>query len=118
MTRVMGVIAEKFADDRGLVWPESVAPARVHLVQIGDTSDQTDMLYKKLRQFDIETIWDDRDMRPGEKFADADLMGLPHRVVISPKTVEAGKLEYKSRVESDSRMIDEAELTNLLGASK
>lgn len=118
VTRVMGVIAEKFADDRGLVWPESVAPARVHLVQIGNTSDQADTLYKKLRQFDIETIWDDRDMRPGEKFADADLMGLPHRVVISPKTVEAGKLEYKSRVESDSRMIDEAELTNLLGASK
>ena len=118
VTRVMGVIAEKFADDRGLVWPESVAPARVHLVQIGNTSDQADTLYKKLRQFDIETIWDDRDMRPGEKFADADLIGLPHRVVISPKTVEAGKLEYKSRVESDSRMIDEAELTNLLGASK
>lgn len=118
VTRVMGVIAEKFADDRGLVWPESVAPARVHLVQIGNTSDQADTLYKKLRQFDIETIWDDRDMRPGEKFADADLMGLPHRVVISPKTVEAGKLEHKSRVESDSRMIDEAELTNLLGASK
>lgn len=114
VTRVMGVVAEKFADESGLVWPENIAPARVYLVQIGDVNEQAGALYNKLWSYGIETIWDDRDMRPGEKFADADLMGIPHRVVISPKTVEAGKLEYKTRIGQDSQLIGEKQLLDLL----
>lgn len=114
VTRVMGVIAEKFSDERGLVWPDNIAPARVHLVQIGDVESRANDLYNKLQQAGIETIWDDREIRPGEKFADADLMGMPHRVVISPKTIEAGKLEYKPRTESDGRLIDEPALLEIL----
>ncbi|NCU30311.1 prolyl-tRNA synthetase [Candidatus Saccharibacteria bacterium] len=114
ITRVMGVIAEKFSDEHGLVWPDNIAPARVYLVQIGDVENQVNELYNKLQQAGIETIWDDRDMRPGEKFADADLIGIPHRVVVSPKTLEAGKLEYKSRSKSESQLIDEPTLFKLL----
>ncbi len=114
VTRVMGVIAEKFSDERGLVWPESIAPAKIYLVQIGDVERQVGELYEKLQQAGIETIWDDRDLRPGEKFADADLMGVPHRVVVSPKTLKMGKLEYKARTESSSLLVDELAVFGLI----
>ena len=81
ITRVMGVIVEKFADDKGLVWPENIAPAKVYLVQIGSQSRATaDELYQKLQSAGIETLYDDRDERPGVKFADAELLGIPYRV--------------------------------------
>ena len=99
-SRLMGFLAEHFADDNGLVWPENIAPALVYLVRIGDDPaviEQCDKLYTELIEQGIETIYDDRDVRPGEKFADADLMGIPHRVVISPKLVEANEIEYKNR---------------------
>lgn len=97
ITRVMGVIVEKNADEKGLVWSDTIAPFRVHLVQIGDTKEQTAEVYEALQAQGVDVLWDDRDERPGIKFADADLMGMPHRVVVSPKTVEAGKFEYKAR---------------------
>ncbi len=110
ITRVMGVIVEKFADDRGLVWPENVAPFRVYLVRIGDKDDvvrQADALYQRLQDAGIDVLYDDRDARPGEKFADADLLGIPHRIVISEKTVAAGKIEYKARSASESEELAE-----------
>lgn len=100
ISRLMGVIAEHFSDDRGLVWPENIAPAKVYLVRIGDDQNiaQTaDKLYADLQKSGIETIYDDRAARPGEKFADAELMGIPHRVVVSPRLTEAGEFEYKAR---------------------
>lgn len=100
VTRLMGVIVEKFADEKGIVWPESVAPARVYLARLGDDAavvKAADELYDQLSQQDISVLYDDRDMRPGEKFADADLIGCPHRVVISTRTVSENKVEYKSR---------------------
>lgn len=105
VTRLMGVIAEHFADERGLVWPESVAPAQVYLAQLG--SDEpvvaaAEKLYTALSQAGIEVLHDDRDARPGEKFADADLMGIPHRIVVSQKTIDAGKYEYKARTQTSS----------------
>jgi prolyl-tRNA synthetase len=103
VTRVMGVIAEKFSDEKGLVWPESVAPFRVYLIRIGDDEDVvkiTDELYTALTAQGVETLYDDRPTtvaRPGEKFVDADLLGLPHRVIVSPKLTAVGQVEYKSR---------------------
>ena len=77
ITRVMGVIVEKFADDKGLVWPENIAPAKVYLVQIGSQSRATaDEFYQKLQSAGVETIYDDRDERPGVKVADAELLGV------------------------------------------
>jgi prolyl-tRNA synthetase len=110
VTRVMGVLVEKLADDKGLVWPEAIAPARVYLVQIGDVEQEAGALYEQLQAAGIETIWDDRDERPGAKFADADLLGIPHRVVISAKTVEQNKVEYKTRTSDETHLLTADEL--------
>lgn len=116
-SRLMGVITELLADDRGLVWPAEIAPAQVYLVRLGE--DQAvvaaaDSLYQTLQDAGVEVLYDDRDARAGEKFADADLLGIPHRVVMSPKTLEQGKMEYKRRSENDSEMISEDELLKRL----
>lgn len=116
VTRVMGVVVEKFADDKGLVWPENIAPFKVYLVSIGDVDEVAQGIYDDLRAAGIEVLWDDRDARPGEKFADAELMGMPHRVVISPKTIAAGGVEYKSRTADETEILSDKELLLKLGA--
>jgi prolyl-tRNA synthetase len=118
ITRVMGVIAEKFADDKGLVWPEAVAPAKVYLTRLGNTPGvvkQADELYENLTAAGVFTLYDDRDLRPGEKFADADLLGIPYRVVISDKTVAAGNYELKARTADTTEPADLAKLLKILG---
>lgn len=101
VTRLMGVIAEHFADDRGLVWPESVAPVRVYLARLGEDSPITqaaDELYSQLTDAGIGVLYDDRkDISPGEMFADADLLGIPYRLVISSKTQAQNSIELKKR---------------------
>lgn len=119
ITRLMGTIAEIFNDDKGLVWPEAVAPALVYLARLGDNEavvKQADELYAKLKEARIETLYDDRDLRPGEKFADADLLGIPYRVVVSDKTAEAGNYELKARTGSDSQHVNLEELIKILGS--
>ena len=108
ISRVMGVIAEKFADERGLVWPEIVAPYRYHLIGIGDKGLAEAEKFYAGRE-DV-TLFDDRDRRPGEKFADADLIGLPLRVVISERTLEAGEAEVTDRKTGESWRVSLEEL--------
>lgn len=117
ITRLMGVIVEKFHDDKGIVWPASVAPAQVYLARIGldeNVVKAADQLYEELTSTGVLVLYDDRDVRPGEKFADADLMGIPYRVVISPKTVADGKLEVKGRQAQESQMISAENVQDLL----
>lgn len=100
ITRLMGLLAEKFGDDKGLVWPEAVAPFRVHLVSLGvepSVIEEADELYRELTEAGVEVLYDDRDVRAGEKFADSDLIGLPLRIVVSEKTVSAGTFEVVER---------------------
>lgn len=97
VTRVMGVIAEKMSDDAGLVWHTNIAPYQVYLVSIGDVAEEAEKLYNSLQDIGIEVLYDDRDERPGDKFADADLMGIPYRLVISQRTLEQQSVEVKSR---------------------
>lgn len=109
ISRLMGVLAEHFADDKGLVWPEAVAPAKVYIACLGSDEavvSQADKLYNDLASAGIEALYDDRDARPGEKFADSDLLGIPMRVVVSAKTAESGQLELKHRLASDARLVD------------
>ncbi len=110
ITRVMGVIVEKFADDKGIIWPEAIAPFRVYLVQIGDTSVQAQEIYDTLSKAGVEVLWDDRDERPGAKFADADLIGIPHQVVISERNLQQGKYEYSSRKDRQKTLLTLEEL--------
>ena len=99
-SRLMGFLAEHFADDKGLVWPANIAPAKVYLISINSDDEIvefTTKLYNEMIERGISVIWDNRDVRPGEKFADADLMGIPHRVVVSPKLISENQVEYKAR---------------------
>jgi prolyl-tRNA synthetase len=117
ITRLMGVIAEHFADEKGLVWPEQVAPAKVYLARLGDSKsviDAADSLYKHLQKAGVEVLYDDREARPGEKFADADLIGLPYRVVVSEKTLTKQQYELKKRTESDVLYLTQEELVKVL----
>ena len=108
VSRVMGVIAEKCCDDKGLVWPDGVAPYKYYLIGIGEASmKQAEELYKG---HEAEVLLDDRDLRPGEKFADAELMGIPYRVVISDKTLAEDKVEIVDRKTGENRLIPKAEL--------
>lgn len=113
ISRLMGVIAEHFADEKGLVWPDNIAPFRVYLVQIGDTAQQAQSVYDALRDKGITVLWDDRDERPGAKFADAELIGLPHRVVVSDKL--DGQVEYQARTDSNHELLTIDELLAKLG---
>jgi prolyl-tRNA synthetase len=117
ITRVMGVLVEKLADDRGLVWPAAIAPYQLYIVQIGDDADTVkaaEQLCENAQSWGVSVLYDDTDKRPGEKFADADLLGIPHRVVVSPKTLEAGMYEYKARTSGEAKMVSIDDLKNLL----
>lgn len=104
VSRVMGVIAEKFADEKGLVWPEAVAPFKYYLVGIGEAGiAKAEELYQGREN---EILFDDRDLRPGEKFADSELMGIPYRVVISDKTLAEGKAEVTVRATGETKLVD------------
>ncbi len=117
VSRLVGALAEHFSDDKGLVWPESVAPAKVYLARLGDTPSvvsAADELYIRLTESGVAVIYDDRDTRPGEKFADADLMGIPYRLVVSQRTVDNGEHELKSRTEAEAKMLSTEEVINSL----
>ena len=117
VTRLMGVMAENFSDEKGLVWPDAVAPFRVYLARLGDDEAvvrSADTLYEELMHEGIEVLYDDTDRRPGEKFADADLLGMPHRIIVSPKTVAADQYEYKKRTEQSSTTVSKDDLKMLL----
>ncbi|HEX9007738.1 MAG TPA: aminoacyl--tRNA ligase-related protein, partial [Patescibacteria group bacterium] len=114
ISRTMGVIVEKFHDDRGIIWPENVAPFTVSLISFDDTKDQAQKLYDDLKAKGIEVLWDDRDASAGVKFGDADLIGNPYRVVISKRSLESGGLEVKRRSEKDSTIMPVNKLVEFL----
>ena len=103
VSRLMGVIAEKFADDKGLVWPETVAPFKYHLIGIGENGVAEAEKFYAGREDTV--LFDDRNLRPGEKFADADLIGLPYRVVISDETLASGEAEVTDRRTGEVKMV-------------
>lgn len=112
-SRVMGTIVEVLSDDKGIVWPKEIAPFAVHLIALGEdekVKKSADALYDELLAKGVETLYDDRDARPGEKFADADLIGIPHRIVVSEKSLAAGGVELKGRTETESRIVAEGEV--------
>ncbi len=103
VSRLMGVIAEKFADEKGLVWPESIAPFKYYLVGIGEEGIKKATEFYEKHTDNI--LFDDRDLRPGEKFADSELIGLPYRVVISAKTLESGSAEVTDRKTGETKLV-------------
>ena len=109
ITRIVAAAIEQNHDEQGIIWPDAMAPFSVLLCPIGADRDDAvrttaETLYQQCQEAGIEVLMDDRDLRPGVMFAEADLVGIPHRVVISPRTLEQGRLEYRHR-----RNLDESE---------
>jgi prolyl-tRNA synthetase len=102
--RLMGTIIEISHDEKGIIWPESVAPFKIHLISL-DKNEEAEKIYDGLVKNNIEVLYDDRDARAGEKFADSDLIGIPYRIVVSQKSLESGGVEIKKRNEKESRVI-------------
>ncbi|KKR06405.1 MAG: prolyl-tRNA synthetase [candidate division WS6 bacterium GW2011_GWF2_39_15] len=111
-SRLMGVIAEKFYDDKGILWPANIAPYNVHIVSLGSEGvKEAETLYNELMDGGIEVLWDDRtDVSAGEKFSDADLIGIPVRLVISDRSLQNGGYEFKLRNSKESKIVSKADL--------
>lgn len=117
-SRLMGVVVEKLADEKGLIWPESIAPFSVHLLYLGrdkkgEAFRKAEMIYDTLLKNHVEVLFDDRDGSVGEKFADSDLIGIPMRIVISDKSLEKGGVEIKERKAENSEVISIDQLLHM-----
>lgn len=105
-SRLMGLLAEHFADEKGLVWPENVAPFKVYIARIGENvNEYADKLYNELTEKGVEVLYDDRDVRAGQKFADSELLGIPYRVTISDRTIDSGEVEISERKNSEKMLL-------------
>lgn len=116
-TRLMGALVEVFADDKGIVWGEGVAPFRVHVVELSggneDVRKEAEELYREIEATGVEVLHDDRNGSAGEKFADSDLLGIPLRVIVSPKTLAEGEFECVTR---SSGKVERKSMSELLAA--
>jgi len=115
VSRVVGAAIEQHNDDQGIIWPASIAPFEVALCPIRmDKSEQvretTERLYEELRAAGVDVLLDDRGLRPGAMFADMELIGIPHRIVIGDRALDEGKVEYRARAASDNEMIPLGEI--------
>ncbi|MCA9833690.1 MAG: hypothetical protein KC435_07085 [Thermomicrobiales bacterium] len=120
ISRLMGVVVEKFHDDRGIIWPEVIAPAKVHLINLGNSDDireQAESIYRSLRQQGVTVLWDERETSAGVKLKDADLIGLPYRVVVSARTLGEGKIEVKPRTDEEVLIPIEGLMSYLTGVT-
>ncbi len=104
ISRCMGVIVEKYHDEKGIIWPESVAPYTVQLIGLNEAEDYANNVYQTLQKNGIKVLFDDRLQSAGSKFAEADLIGLPIRLVISPRNGE--KIEWKAREQEQVEILD------------
>lgn len=114
ISRLMGTLVEVFHDDAGMMWPASVAPFKIHVMYVGKSDavkERTEKIYHELTQKGVDVLFDDRDVPAGEKFADADLIGIPYRAVVSEKTGD--KIELKKRGEKDGRLVLLADIVSI-----
>ena len=119
ITRIVAAAIEQNHDESGIIWPHPLAPFDVVLIPINmhrsrTLRDAAEELYAELRDMGLEVLYDDRDARPGVKFADAELIGIPHRLVVSERGYESGELEYRHRRDDAPRMLKRDDALNLL----
>ncbi len=115
VSRLMGVLVEKFSDESGIYWPFSIAPFSFHILEIGisrETHRFASELYNSLSERGLEVLYDDRDRRAGEKFADADLIGIPYQIIISDRGLSGGEVEMKERSTGKVSLVNEADIVN------
>jgi len=121
VSRIVGAAIEQNHDERGIIFPESIAPFEVCIVPMGYAKSESvkvaaDKLYSELKATGVDVLLDDRNERPGVMFAEMELLGLPHRVVVGDRGLAEGKLEYKGRTDSDVKMVPVAEIGSFLKA--
>ena len=118
LSRLMGTVVEALADDKGIIWPESIAPFQVHLLLLGENEKvlaEANKVYESLQKAGIEVLFDDRlEISAGEKFAEADLLGMPYRIVVSERSIKEGGVELKKRNEEKGKIISMEELLKCL----
>ena len=122
--RLLATIIEANHDDRGIIWPAEIAPFAVHLVALkpedSDVRQQANLIYDELLLRGVSVLYDDREESPGVKFADADLLGMPLRVTVSPRTLESASIELKRRSEKETTLVPVGEaiewISGLIGA--
>ncbi len=118
LSRLMGTVVEALADDKGIIWPESIAPFLVHLLALGEDEaimQEAEKIYKKLVKAGVEILFDDRvGLSAGEKFSDADLLGIPFRAVVSARSIKEGGVELKKRTEEKGKIVTLDELLKIL----
>jgi prolyl-tRNA synthetase len=112
--RLLACIAEQHHDEDGLIWPISVAPYHVHLIELPGEDGLAQKIYQELQAADVEVLYDDRDERPGVKFKDADLIGLPLRLTIGKRSLEQGGIEYKFRNRDERSIIATSEIVEFV----
>jgi prolyl-tRNA synthetase len=115
----MAVIAELLSDEKGLVWPDTVAPFQVHLISISggnaEVQKEADRVYELLVEHGIDVLYDDRDLRAGEKFADSELIGTPKRFIISEKTMAQGGVESVDRATGKTGFVADSAILEAFG---
>jgi prolyl-tRNA synthetase len=108
--RVMAAAVEQSHDGDGICWPAAIAPYDVHIVVLPGVEEQAAEAARSLDEVGLDVLLDDRDQRAGEKFADADLIGLPKRITVGRKTLEDGKVDLRDRSTGDERRVSVADL--------
>ena len=121
VSRAVAAAIEQHNDEKGIVWPVGIAPFQVVLVPMQyhrsqRVRDEAERLYGELQAAGIDVLLDDRDARPGVMFADAELVGIPHRLVVGERGIDDGKVEYRGRRDTENTMIDRSEVVALLRA--
>jgi prolyl-tRNA synthetase len=116
--RLMGTVVETLSDDKGIIWPKSIAPFGVHLLVLGEDMEvrkEADSVYDMLLANKVEVLFDDREgLSPGEKFADADLLGIPMRLVVSNRSIKEGGIEAKARIKEKGEIVKKEDLISFL----
>ncbi len=114
LSRLVGAVVEALHDDRGIIWPESIAPYKVNLISL-DKDEEAEKIYRELTEKGVEVLYDDReDVSAGEKFADADLIGCPYKIIVSDRSIKAGGAEIAKRGSKESTVVAAGEIENNL----
>ena len=120
ITRIAAAAIEQNSDESGIVWPEAIAPfeavvSPIHMAKSDAVREAAETLYRELSEAGVDVLFDDRPLRPGVMFADVELLGVPHRFVVSDRLLTDGKLEYKGRRDAEATLIGRDEALATIG---
>ena len=118
-SRIVAAAIEQNHDEKGIVWPKSLSPFQVALVEVNskdnkNVKDKCNEIYQLLKDNNIETLWDDRDKRPGVKFADMEVIGIPMTIIVGERTLETGQIEIKKRKDEKPELVSHQDLLSLV----